>query len=97
MVAYGVLYDWIFRRFRPYRALLREIREFAWRSLELERAFGRLRPGGHAIVVNFARRAPVVATARAVWAREGLGTALHALLWLVPSFTPKRLAVPATE
>jgi len=169
VVAYGVLYDWIFRRFRPYRALLQEILEYAGRSLEgtrgpaplrvlelgcgtgnfsaalagrgyevvgedpylalverarrkearghrvsfrvgagadggydlavsvhalyaqpdpareLERAFGRLRPGGHAIVVNFARRAPVVATARAVWAREGMGAALHALWWLVPN------------
>lgn len=168
-VAYGVLYDWIFRRFRPYRALLREILEYAGRSLEetrgpapprvlelgcgtgnfsaalaargyevvgedrylalverarrkaaggrgvtfrvgpgldggydlvvsvhglyaqvdpvpeLERAFSRLRAGGHAIVVNFARGAPVVATARAVWARESAGAALHSLLWLVPN------------
>ena len=168
-VAYGVLYDWIFRRFRPYRALLREILEYAGRSLEgtrgpapprvlelgcgtgnfsaalaargyevvgedpylalverarrkaagrgrvgfrvgpgvdggydlvlsvhglyaqadpvaeLARMIRRLRQGGHAIVVNFARPAPVVATARAVWAREGMGAALHALVWLVPN------------
>lgn len=52
---------------------------------ELRRLFGRLRPGGHAIIVNFARRAPVVATAGEVWSRDGAWAALHSLLWLVPN------------
>ena len=52
---------------------------------ELRRALGRLRPGGHAIVANFSTSAPVMATAREVWSREGAGAALHSLLWLVPN------------
>ena len=52
---------------------------------ELGRAFARLGRGGHATVINFARSAPVVATAREVWSREGAGAALHSLLWLLPN------------
>ncbi len=52
---------------------------------ELGRAFGRLGRGGHAIIVNFVRSAPVVATAREVWSRKGAGAALHSLLWLLPN------------
>ncbi len=52
---------------------------------ELGRAFQRLRRGGHAIIVNFARRAPVVATVREVWSREGAGAALRSLVWLLPN------------
>lgn len=52
---------------------------------ELGRAFARLRRGGHAIVINFARSAPVAATAREVWSREGARAAFHALLWLLPN------------
>lgn len=52
---------------------------------ELARAFSRLRQGGHAIVINFAESAPVVATAREVWARQGARAALRSLLWLVPN------------
>ena len=52
---------------------------------ELARAFSRLRQGGYAIVINFAESAPVVATAREVWSREGAGAALRSLLWLVPN------------
>ena len=52
---------------------------------ELARAFSRLRQGGHAIVINFAESAPVVATAREVWSRQGAGAALASLLWLVPN------------
>lgn len=52
---------------------------------ELRGAFGRLRRGGHAIIVNFARRAPVVATAREVWSHEGAGAALRSLRWLLPN------------
>ncbi len=167
-VGYGVTYDAIFRSFTPYQALVREVLEYARRSLvarpgprvldlgcgtgnfslalaergysvvgedpyeplverarrkaearrpssltfrrgpgadgaydlvlsvhvlyahrdpvaELARVFSRLGPGGHAIVVNFARRAPVVATIREVWSREGAGAALHSLQWLVPN------------
>ena len=49
------------------------------------RAFSRLRRGGHAIMVNFARSAPVVATAREVWSRQGAGAALRSLIWLLPN------------
>ena len=52
---------------------------------EIARAFGRLRRGGHAIIVNFGRDAPVVTTAREVWSREGAGAALRSLLWLLPN------------
>lgn len=52
---------------------------------ELARAFARLRRGGHAILVNFARSASAVATAREVWSREGAGAALRSLVWLVPN------------
>jgi SAM-dependent methyltransferase len=170
-VGYGLTYDLIFRSFRPYHALVREVLECAARSLEarpepvaprvlelgcgtgnfslalgergysvvgedpygplvararrkaearrlsnvtfrpgpgadggydltlsvhvlyahpdpvreLARTFSRLRQGGHAIVINFAERAPVVATAREVWSRQGAGAALNSLLWLVPN------------
>lgn len=52
---------------------------------ELRGAFARLRQGGHAIIVNFARSAPVVATAGEVWSRDGAGAALHSILWLIPN------------
>lgn len=52
---------------------------------ELRQAFARLRVGGHAIIVNFTRGAPVVATAREVWSREGAGAALRSLVWLLPN------------
>lgn len=52
---------------------------------ELRKAFSRLHPGGHAIIVNFARRAPVVETVREVWRREGARAGLHSLLWLLPN------------
>ena len=52
---------------------------------ELARTFSRLRQGGHAIVINFAESAPVVATTREVWSRQGAGAALASLLWLVPN------------
>ncbi len=42
---------------------------------ELGRAFQRLRRGGHAIIVNFARRAPVVATVR-FWMKAWNASAL---------------------
>jgi SAM-dependent methyltransferase len=44
-----------------------------------------LRPDGHAIFLTYARPAHVVATCRAVRAREGRGASLRALRWLVPT------------
>jgi SAM-dependent methyltransferase len=58
---------------------------------ELRRGFARLREGGHAIIVNFARRAPVVATAGEVWAGEGAVSALRSLVWLLPNALFERL------
>jgi SAM-dependent methyltransferase len=163
---YGALYDWIVRRFPPYRALLAEVVECARTSLAttsaprvlelhcgsgafsaalaeqgwdvvgedaypalIERASrrtpekgqltfrvgpgadggydlvvsvhalyaqadpardlsamcGRLRRGGHAIVVNFSRPAPIASTMRAAWVGDGPLAALRALVWLVPN------------
>jgi SAM-dependent methyltransferase len=52
---------------------------------ELSLIFERLKSGGHAIVVNFSRPAPVLPTVRAVWRSDGPGAALRALVWLVPN------------
>jgi ubiquinone/menaquinone biosynthesis C-methylase UbiE len=44
-----------------------------------------LKPGGHAVVVNFTRRLPLVATVRDASARGGLREALGCLLWVMPN------------
>jgi 2-polyprenyl-3-methyl-5-hydroxy-6-metoxy-1,4-benzoquinol methylase len=44
-----------------------------------------LRPGAHALVLNYARPAAVGPTFDQVRAREGLGRAVRALRWLVPT------------
>jgi SAM-dependent methyltransferase len=44
-----------------------------------------LRPGGHAIILAYTRPAAVRATFAAVRAREGIGPALAALRWLLPT------------
>ena len=44
-----------------------------------------LRPGGHAIVLSYTRPAAVRATFRDVRAQDGLGRAVSALRWLVPT------------
>lgn len=51
----------------------------------LAEAFRLLKPGGHAVFVNFARRVPLVATARNIHRRAGLGAALRCLLWVLPN------------
>jgi SAM-dependent methyltransferase len=50
-----------------------------------------LRPGGHAIILAYARQARVRDTFRAVRAREGTGAAVHALRWLLPTALFERL------
>jgi SAM-dependent methyltransferase len=44
-----------------------------------------LRPGGHAIILSYSRRAAVRPTFAALRARDGLGAAVRALRWLVPT------------
>jgi SAM-dependent methyltransferase len=44
-----------------------------------------LKPGGHAVFVNFTRRIPLWATVRAVARREGVRAALRCLLWVLPN------------
>jgi SAM-dependent methyltransferase len=44
-----------------------------------------LHPGGHGVILTYERPARVVATFRQVSRREGLGAALRALRWLVPT------------
>ena len=50
-----------------------------------------LRPGGHALFVNFTRPARVIAVFRAIRARDGLRRAYQALRWLVPTAIFERL------
>jgi 2-polyprenyl-3-methyl-5-hydroxy-6-metoxy-1,4-benzoquinol methylase len=56
---------------RPERVL-----EATWRSIK---------PGAHALVLNYARPAGVGSTFGQVRAREGIGRAIRALRWLVPT------------
>lgn len=44
-----------------------------------------LKPGGHAIFLTYSRPARVFRIFREVWASEGIGPALRALRWLVPT------------
>jgi SAM-dependent methyltransferase len=44
-----------------------------------------LKPGGHAIFVNFTRRVWLWSTLRLVWSRDGAGAALQCLLWVIPN------------
>jgi 2-polyprenyl-3-methyl-5-hydroxy-6-metoxy-1,4-benzoquinol methylase len=44
-----------------------------------------LKPRAHAVVLNYARPARVVPTFAQLWAQEGLGPAMDALRWLVPT------------
>jgi len=50
-----------------------------------------LRPGGHAVLVTYTRRARVVRTVRDVAAQDGLRAGLAALRWLVPTAAFERL------
>lgn len=50
-----------------------------------------LKPGGHGIVLTYSRPARVCGTFRQVRARDGLGSALRALRWLVPTALFERL------
>lgn len=44
-----------------------------------------LKPGGHAVFVNFARRVPLGATFERIRRRDGLAAALRCLLWVFPN------------
>jgi SAM-dependent methyltransferase len=46
-----------------------------------------LRPGGHAVVLTYARPAAIGTSFAALRARAGLGDAVRALCWLVPTAT----------
>jgi SAM-dependent methyltransferase len=51
----------------------------------LAQAAQALKPGGHAIVVNFTRRAPLIATFLGCWRRQGPRQALACLRWVLPN------------
>lgn len=44
-----------------------------------------LRPGGHGLVVNLRRPVRLVSMVREIWRTEGVGAAVQALRWLVPT------------
>jgi SAM-dependent methyltransferase len=50
-----------------------------------------LRPGGHGVLLTYQRRARVGRTFREVLRRQGLGAAVRALRWLVPTALFERL------
>lgn len=50
-----------------------------------------LKPGGHALFVNFGRPARVIAAFRSIRARDGIRPAYQALRWLVPTAIFERL------
>lgn len=51
----------------------------------LREAYRVLKPGGHAVFVNPTRQVGRWSTLRELRKREGLGAALHALLWVLPN------------
>ena len=51
----------------------------------LREAYRVLKPGGHAVFVNHTRLIGRWATVREIARREGLGAALHGLLWVLPN------------
>jgi SAM-dependent methyltransferase len=51
----------------------------------LAQAARALKPGGHAIFVNFTRRVPLLATFLTVWRRQGPRAALACLRWVLPN------------
>ncbi len=51
----------------------------------LRHAAQALKPGGHAVFVNFTRRVPLGAAFLAGWRRQGLGPAVAGLRWVLPN------------
>jgi len=51
----------------------------------LQEAWRVLKPGGHLIIANHARRVGLRSSVTELWRREGLRSAARALLWLVPN------------
>lgn len=51
----------------------------------LRQACRALKPGGRGVFVNFTRRVPLVATFQAIRRREGFGSALRCLRWVLPN------------
>lgn len=51
----------------------------------LAQAARALKPGGHAVFVNFTRRVPLVSTFLACWRRQGPRAALACLRWVLPN------------
>jgi len=57
----------------------------------LDATHAALRPGGHALFVNFAHPTHVIASFRTIRARDGLRRAYQALRWLMPTAIFERL------
>ena len=53
-----------------------EVLQLAWRALK---------PGGRGVFVNFTRRVPLAATFQAIRRRDGLGSAMRCLRWVLPN------------
>lgn len=51
----------------------------------LREAWRVLKPGGHLLIVNHARRVGLRSSFTELWRREGVRSAVRALLWLVPN------------
>jgi len=51
----------------------------------LREAYRVLKPGGHAVFVNHTRQIGQWSTLREIGRRDGLGAALHGLLWVLPN------------
>jgi len=131
-VGYGVVYDYVYPRFRHYQRLQAEVRDLVEaavptqverrdvRVLEiacgpgnftcaladetfdqvvsihalyahsapdrlLREAHRVLKPGGHAVFVNHTRQIGRWSTVRELARRDGVGAALHGLLWVLPN------------
>src|SRR2546428_772333 len=84
-VTYGITYDTVVTRFRPYETMLDEIVALVTRSAPVTGSPRSVKPGGHAIFLTYNRPARVIQTFREVRRSEGLGAAVRALRWLVPT------------
>src|SRR5437773_780256 len=84
-VTYGITYDTVVTRFRPYETMLGEIVALVTRSAPVAGCRGALKPGGRAIRLTYVRPAGVIQACRHVGRSQGPGAAVRALRWLVPT------------